>query len=151
VAQPPRFSPTLRFFDRLESAIAVFQDNDLQRTLVVGAGGFLGAAARYVLGGLVYRWLPATFPYATFIINVTGCFGIGVLAALAEERSLAPGARLFLMVGVLGGYTTFSTFGYETFNLLREGSAPSALVNAIGQVVVGVLAVWAGAALVRSL
>lgn len=129
----------------------MFQDNDLQRTLVVGAGGFLGAAARYALGGLVYRWLPSTFPYATFIINVTGCFAIGVLAALGEERPFAPGARLFLMVGVLGGYTTFSTFGYETFSLLREGSAPAAFANAAGQVVLGILAVWAGAALVRAL
>ena len=67
----------------------------IERTLVVGAGGFLGAAARYVLGGVLYRWLHATFPWATFVINVTGCFGIGFLAVLAEERMLlSPAARL---------------------------------------------------------
>ena len=124
----------------------------LARTLVVGAGGFLGASARYLLGGVIYKWIPATFPWATFVINVTGCFGIGFLAVLAEEKmSLAPGGRLFLMVGVLGGYTTFSTFGLETIALVREGSLASAALNVAGQVVLGLLAVWAGAAAARVL
>ena len=124
----------------------------LERTLVVGTGGFLGASARYLLGGVVYRWLPATFPWATFVINVTGCFGIGFLAVLAEERMLlGPGARLFLMVGVLGGYTTFSTFGYETIALLRDGSLGAASLNVLGQVALGLLAVWAGMTAARVL
>ena len=122
------------------------------RTLTVGVGGFLGASARYLLGGAIYRWLPATFPWATFVINVTGCFGIGFIVALAEERMLlGPTTRLFLTVGVLGGYTTFSTFGYETIALLRESSFGSAAVNVLGQVVLGLLAVWAGAAAARIL
>jgi CrcB protein len=124
----------------------------LERTLVVGTGGFLGASARYLLGGAIYHWLPATFPWATFLINVTGCFGIGFLAVLAEERMLlGPGARLFLMVGVLGGYTTFSTFGYETIALLRDGSLAAASLNVLGQVALGLLAVWAGMAAARVL
>ena len=124
----------------------------LVRTLVVGAGGFLGASARYLLGGAIYRWLPATFPWATFVINVTGCFGIGFLAVLAEERMLlGPGARLFLMVGILGGYTTFSTFGYETIALLRESSFAAAAINVLGQVALGLVAVGAGAAAARVL
>ena len=124
----------------------------LVRTLVVGAGGFLGASARYLLGGAIYRWLPATFPWATFVINVTGCFGIGFLAVLAEERMLlGPGARLFLMVGILGGYTTFSTFGYETIALLRESSFAAAAFNVLGHVALGLVAVWAGAAAARVL
>jgi fluoride exporter len=115
-------------------------------TLLVGVGGFLGAVARYLLGGLVYRYLPATFPYATVIINVTGCFGIGLLAALVEERQLlGPAVRLFWMIGFLGGYTTFSTFGYESMALMREGSHGAALLNVCGQVVLGLLAVWVGA------
>jgi CrcB protein len=122
----------------------------IARTLVVGLGGFLGAATRYLLGGLVYRWVPATFPWATFAINVTGCFGIGLIVALADERmALGPGLRLFLTVGVLGGYTTFSTFGYETIALLREGSVGAASFNVMGQVALGLLAVWAGAAAAR--
>jgi CrcB protein len=130
----------------------VTEPSTLTRTLVVGAGGFLGASARYLLGGVVYKWIPATFPWATFVINVTGCFGIGFLAVLAQEKmSLAPGGRLFLMVGVLGGYTTFSTFGLETIALVREGSLASAALNVAGQVVLGLLAVWAGAAAARVL
>ena len=75
----------------------------IARPLVVGMGGFLGAAARYLLGGAIYRWLPATFPWATLVINVTGCFGIGLVVALAEERMvLGPTSRLFLTIGVLG-------------------------------------------------
>lgn len=124
----------------------------LSRTLAVGIGGFIGASGRYLLGGMVYRWLPATFPWATFLINVTGCFGIGFLAVLAEERMLlGPGSRLFLMVGVLGGYTTFSTFGYETIALLRDGSLGAASLNVLGQVALGLLAVWAGMAAARVL
>jgi CrcB protein len=122
------------------------------RALVVGAGGFVGAAARYLAGGLVYQLLPPSFPYATFLINVLGCFAIGFLAVLADERFvLGPDARLFLMVGVLGGFTTFSSFGLETLNLLREGSSLGAAANAIGQVALGLGAVWAGAVLARSL
>jgi fluoride exporter len=124
----------------------------ITRTLVVGAGGFLGASARYVLGGVLYRWLPATFPWATLVINVTGCFGIGFLAVMVEERMvLGPSARLFLMVGILGGYTTFSTFGYETIALLRESSFVAAALNVLGQVALGLVAVAAGAAAARVL
>ena len=124
----------------------------IARTLLVGIGGFLGASARYLLGGAIYRWLPATFPWATLVINVTGCFGIGFLAVLVEERMLlGPGARLFLMVGILGGYTTFSTFGYETIALVRESSFAAAAVNVLGQVALGLVAVWAGAAAARVL
>jgi fluoride exporter len=122
----------------------------LERTLVVGAGGFLGSAARYLVQGFVYRFLPADFPYATFLINVSGCYAIGFLAVLAEETlAIGPAARLFLMVGVLGGYTTFSTFGYETMVLVREGSGMRALVNVAGQVLLGLAAVWGGAATAR--
>ena len=124
----------------------------IARTLVVGMGGFLGASARYLLGGAIYRWLPATFPWATFVINVTGCFGIGFVVGLAEERMvLGPTTRLFLTVGVLGGYTTFSSFGYETMVLMREGSFGSAAFNVIAQVALGLLAVGAGTATARIL
>lgn len=123
----------------------------LVRLLLVGAGGFVGASLRYLVGGLVHRWLPATFPYGTLLVNVSGCFLIGVLASLAEERMIGPLARVFWMVGVLGGYTTFSSFGYETISLLREGSHASAWANVLGQVMLGLAAVWAGAAAGRAL
>jgi CrcB protein len=124
----------------------------LQKILLAGSGGFLGSAARFTLGGMVYRYLPTTFPYATFVINVTGCFAIGFLAVLTDERlSLGPNARIFWMTGVLGGYTTFSAFGYETTVLLRDGHTAAAMGNVVGQVVLGLLAVFAGAAAARSL
>jgi CrcB protein len=122
------------------------------RTLIVGSGGFVGAALRYVVGGLVSRSLPPDFPWATFLVNITGCFVIGLLAVLTEERGpVAPSTRLFLMVGVLGGYTTFSTFGYETLNLVREGSHGLAAANAVGQVLLGLAGVWAGMMVARGI
>ena len=122
------------------------------RTLIVGAGGFVGAALRYTVGGLVSRALPPDFPWATVLVNVSGCFLIGLLAALTEDRGpVAPATRLFLMVGLLGGYTTFSTLGYETFSLVREGSHGLAAAYAVGQVLVGLAGVWAGMVVARGL
>lgn len=124
----------------------------LRQLALVGTGGGLGAALRFLVGGLVHRQLSAAFPWGTFLINVTGCFGIGFLAVLVEERFLlGPGARLFWMVGVLGGYTTFSTFGYETLVLLRGGSQAAALANAGGQLLLGLLGVWLGTLAARVL
>jgi CrcB protein len=118
--------------------------------LQVGAGGFLGAVLRYLAGMLALRALPLGFPFPTFLVNVTGCFAIGVLSAAFEVRSAGLGTRLFWITGVLGGYTTFSAFGFETVALLRQGSLGAAGLNVAGQVALGVAAVWAGAALVRA-
>ncbi|MBI5090969.1 MAG: fluoride efflux transporter CrcB [Candidatus Hydrogenedentes bacterium] len=119
--------------------------------LLVGAGGFLGSIARYLLGGWVHRVLDNPWlPWGTFAINVLGCLFIGFLAGLAETRqAISPEARLFLMVGILGGFTTFSTFGYETFALLQDGQWAPAIANAIGQVVLGLVAVWMGYSIAR--
>ena len=112
----------------------------------------MGAVLRYTVGGLVSRALPPDFPWSTFLVNVSGCFVIGLLAVLTEERGpVAPATRLFLMVGVLGGYTTFSTFGYETLTLVREGSHGLAVANAVGQVLVGLAGVWAGMTVARGI
>jgi len=124
----------------------------LWRALIVGCGGFLGAAARYAIGGAVHRLIPYPFPSGTLVVNASGCFAIGLLAVVFEQRlALAPGLRLFWLVGVLGGYTTFSTFGLETMTLLREGSHAAAAGNVIGQVVVGLVSVWLGMVLGRTL
>jgi len=117
----------------------------------VGIGGFLGSVMRYWLGGFLNQLSPrALFPYETLVINVSGCLGIGLLAGLAEFRGvLSPELRLFLMVGILGGFTTFSTFGYETFQLLREGDLLLAGLNVALQGTLGLIAVWAGYSLAR--
>jgi fluoride exporter len=91
-----------------------------------------------------------SFPYANFIINVSGSFIIGILAELFEARVLvSPTARAVLLTGVLGGYTTFSSFSLETFSLLRDGEIWLALVNAFGSVLLGLVAIWMGARLAQ--
>ncbi len=117
----------------------------LVNVLLVAVGGGLGAAARYLAGLWIVARLGADFPWGTFFVNVTGSFLIGIILVLVEGGELPPGARLFLAVGVLGGYTTFSSFSYETLQLLGgEGSLGPVLFNAFGQLLVGLLAVYLG-------
>ncbi len=120
---------------------------------LVFLGGGIGASLRHLLGGAAQALSrSASFPWGTFAVNVTGCFAIGLLAGLAEERGAPSGSvRTFLFVGVLGGYTTFSSFGNETINLLRGGEALAAAANAGGQLVLGLLAVALGRAAARLL
>jgi CrcB protein len=120
--------------------------------VMVGSGGFLGALARYGLGGFVQRQMPgATFPYGTLVVNLVGCLLIGFLAGLTESRQLfTPELRVFGLIGVLGGFTTFSTFGHETFMMVRDGLYLSAVTNVGLQVVLGVTLVWLGYALVMT-
>ncbi|MBR9978784.1 MAG: fluoride efflux transporter CrcB [Bacteroidetes bacterium] len=118
---------------------------------VVGLGGFIGVLGRYGLGGLLHRQLPqATFPYGTLAVNLLGCFAIGVLAGLAESRQLfGPEVRMFAFIGVLGGFTTFSTFSYETVLMLRDAEYWRAIVNVGMHVVLGLTLVWLGFAITK--
>lgn len=114
--------------------------------LLVGIGGFAGAAGRYLLGGwILHHTVAAKFPWSTFAVNVLGCLVIGTLSAAAERSDLiGPGARLFLFTGLLGGFTTFSAFGLETFFLLRRGEWLVAALYASSSAAICVFAVWAG-------
>ncbi len=124
----------------------------MARLLAIGLGGFVGALCRYGLAGLVQTAAGPRFPAGTLVVNVLGCFAIGALAALVEGRlALSPEWRLFLLVGLLGSFTTFSTFGYETLELLRAGSFPAAALNLGAHVVLGLGAVALGRAAVLSL
>jgi len=108
--------------------------------------------ARYLLAGVVHRVSSPYFPYGTFVVNVLGCLAFGAIFALSEERAaVGSSARAFLLVGVLGGFTTFSSFTFETFQLIRDGELLLASANAVGQVVIGLGAFWAGTTLVRAL
>ena len=113
--------------------------------LVIALGGGLGAMARHALNMAVQSRYSA-FPAGIFVVNVLGCLAVGLLAGALAAARLQMGelARTFLVVGVLGGFTTFSAFGLDTFTLARGGQGPLALLNAMGQVGLGWLAVWAG-------
>ncbi len=121
--------------------------------LIVGLGGFLGAVARYQLSELVLRWsVQDRFPLGTFVVNVLGCFVVGILAGAAERYNVpGPDARLFLFTGLLGGFTTFSAFGLETMHLLRRGDWGASVLYAGSSVALGTLAVWVGLKLVAML
>jgi CrcB protein len=120
--------------------------------LAVAIGGAVGACARFGLDTLIERRSFAVFPWSTFTINVTGCFAIGVvIACLVDRHHLPAWARVGLVVGVLGGYTTFSTFAQEALDLVEAREAAIALTYALGSVLVGVSAVYAGTLVGRSL
>ena len=124
----------------------------MREILAVGLGGFVGAVARYSLAGWVQQWSGSRFPAGTMLVNLVGCFAIGAFMAATQERvPLAPETRLFVTLGFLGSFTTFSTFGYETVELLRAGDLGRAGLNVVGQVALGLLAVVAGAAAIRAL
>jgi CrcB protein len=116
------------------------------KLLWVGAGGFIGAISRYVVSGMFYRFFgKAMFPYGTLAVNVIGCLLIGFLSGLTEDRQLFnPELRLLVFIGVLGGFTTFSTFGYEIFTFARDGQILSSFTNLFLHIVLGLGAVWLG-------
>lgn len=124
----------------------------LTQITLVGLGGLLGSVGRYLLSLLVTQWSGATrFPAATLVINVVGCLAIGALSGLATRSDvLTPALRLFLVTGLLGGFTTFSAFGYETFLLGKESLGALALANVAAQIVLGLGAVWLGHTLLIS-
>ena len=118
----------------------------MDRYFVVLLGGGCGALLRYVAAGAIMQRFGGRFPLGTFVINVSGSFMIGLLMTLLLERFQPhPNWRLFLVVGILGGYTTFSTFEYEIYTSVRQGSHGIALLNVLSSVVAGYLAVWLGA------
>ena len=120
---------------------------------LVGLGGGLGSILRFLVSGWSHRVLPQVlFPVGTLAVNVLGCLAIGLLAGFADLRqAVGPQARVFLMIGVLGGFTTFSTFAYESLELSQSGEALKAVFNISGQVAMGLFAAWLGYSLARIL
>lgn len=116
----------------------------MTKFLVIGLGGAIGAILRYYMGALDYRFSGGVFPVSTMVVNVSGCLVIGFLWGLFDQFPVSPNVRLFIFIGILGGYTTFSTFGLETFNLMRDGEYRIAAANMFLSVVLGVGAVFAG-------
>lgn len=113
----------------------------------IAVGGALGTTARFWFSGLVARHIGETFPWGTLLVNVSGSLAIGFFATFCgpEGRFLVgPGVRQFVMIGILGGYTTFSSFSLQTLNLAREGDWLGAGANALGSFALCLLAVWLG-------
>jgi CrcB protein len=121
---------------------------DLTACLIVALGGGLGAMARFVAGSWLTRVLGTQFPWGTFLVNITGSFCVGlVMVLLAERIQPHPYWRLFLVVGFLGGYTTFSSFEYETLQAFAGGWRGTGILYVAGSVIVGYAAVWLGTVL----
>jgi CrcB protein len=120
----------------------------LTNYILAFVGGGLGASARYYLSGAVYRWLPTNFPYGNLVVNIGGCLLIGLLMTSLEERFIgSPGFRIFLTIGILGGFTTFSSFSYETISLIRDGEIFLGVVNTCATVCACLAATWIGMAI----
>jgi CrcB protein len=120
----------------------------LLKYILIAAGGGTGALARYLVGTAIMERFGGRFPLGTVLINISGSFLIGLLMTLfTGSLRFDPNLRLFLVVGVLGGYTTFSSFEWETFTSVREGGYWIAFLNVVGSVALGFVAVWIGAML----
>ncbi len=121
----------------------------MDKALFVGAGGFIGSVLRYWVSGVVQQNANnPSFPFGTLAVNLIGCLVIGFLSQLAEVRGVfTPEARAFVFVGILGGFTTFSTFGNETMNFLRDGENLSAFWNLSAHMLLGLAAIWLGRSL----
>ena len=122
------------------------------RTLFVGIAGLAGTLLRYWLSGFVARRYGETFPVGTMVVNVLGCLLAGAIFNLTEERFLInPTLRTVILIGFLGGFTTFSSYGLQTFTLLRDGEFGLATLNVAVSNVLGLVMVWVGYGLVKAL
>jgi CrcB protein len=124
----------------------------MERLLIIGLGGGIGAIMRFILSSIVQEKLNnASFPFGTLVVNITGCLLIGWLSYLSDVRGIIDSEwRAFLFIGLLGGFTTFSTFSNETMNLLRGGEYIQSLLNVILHLFLGLSAVIAGRLIAQS-
>jgi CrcB protein len=124
----------------------------MKSILLVGLGGGIGSMLRYLFQKWFSENYPQPFPWGTFLVNLIGCFLIGLIYAASEKSTaLTPQTRLFLMAGFCGGFTTFSTFAFENMNLLRGGDLSYFLIYTIGSVMLGILGVFGGVAVMKLL
>jgi CrcB protein len=124
----------------------------MYKILMIGFAGLVGTLARYWLSGWGDQWWGGTFPFGTFIVNAVGCLLMGVLFHITQEKYLVdPVARAVVLVGFLGGFTTFSSFAIQSFNLLRDGELFLAGANILLSNAVGLFLVWVGYAISRAL
>jgi fluoride exporter len=124
----------------------------MQKTIFIALAGLAGTLLRYWLSGFVARQYGETFPWGTMAVNVIGCFLAGAVFYLTEERFLvSPAVRSVILIGFLGGFTTFSSYGLQTFTLLRDGELGLATLNIAASNVLGLLMVWTGYVVFKAL
>ncbi len=121
----------------------------MTKYIMLATGGAIGTLLRYTLSGFTYKFLNGGFPWGTLFVNLVGCFIIGLLWGVFEVENLSANLRNFVFVGILGGFTTFSTFALESFSLLRDGEVKFALLNILASNILGILLVFAGFLLSR--
>ncbi len=114
------------------------------KIIVIGIGGAIGAFLRYVISGITYKFFDGLFPYGTLSVNLLGALFIGLLWGISEKITFSPDLRIFVFVGILGAFTTFSTYTLETLNLLRDGEIKIAMMNILVSNIFGILLVFAG-------
>ncbi len=112
--------------------------------MLLAAGGAIGSLMRYSLSGLTYNYINGIFPWGTLVVNLAGSFAIGFLWGIFEIENMSPEIRNFVFAGILGGFTTFSTFTLESFNLLRDGEIRLAISNILASNIAGIALVFAG-------
>jgi CrcB protein len=123
----------------------VFRGALMSKLFLIGLAGFIGTLSRYWMSGVVAKRYGETFPMGTLVVNLFGCFLVGLLFYLLEERFLVnQTARTAVLIGLLGGFTTFSSFGLQTFTLIQDRQVGLAVLNIAASNVIGLLLVWAG-------
>ena len=123
----------------------------MKELLFVAAGGALGSSMRYLVSSGIYTWFGRAFPWGTLVVNVVGSFVIGLLSILLVEKfNVAQEWRLAIVVGVLGGFTTFSSFSWDTLDLMQQGLTFKAMLNVLANVAMCLVAAWLGAVWAKS-
>jgi len=122
----------------------------LKNVILVGLGGGMGSIARFLTQKYLYQWYPHPFPFGTFLVNLSGCFLIGLFYGLTEKGNLlTPEWRIFLTTGFCGGFTTFSTFAYENINMLKSGDFLYFGLYTAGSLILGIAATFVGIAVLK--
>lgn len=123
----------------------------MKMILAVGLGSFIGGISRYLITLLIQNKFLSTFPYGTLFVNISGCFLIGVVYALSDKGNMSPVWRIFLATGIMGGYTTFSSFSNETVSMLRDAEYLPAFSYVALSIILGLTATFAGISLIKYL
>jgi len=117
--------------------------------IAIGTGSFIGAVSRYLLSQIIHTKLSMAFPWGTLIVNIVGCFLIGIIFGLSDRANLPQEWRLFLATGLIGGFTTYSAFSFETMSMLREGQLWYASAYVLASIVVGLIATFIGITIIE--